>query len=602
MDTMNQQEPSTPERAGVTASDVHLCRSSWFTSSQRPNIISPRKRVSTIDEEDQRPAYKLKRCADAADGMVTPRDFSPPATSNDMVFDLPLYTSPPLKGGVQNSSSPTEDIKTAAAAGAAKEAFSIMDDEPVWGDSMYDMEDPSAFASSVSQPALATRKVTAADCDEDSKQEDFSSNMFGWFTDDVKEDVKFPNSMTDASLVSGGSSEDDLTNVGEVKQPFLLPAVSLEDEDSSSVINNRKLPNATDGDIDADMNLDEPVFEDVILDPSTLHPSAASLDDFDFDEPAAPTTSSFLGSFSSAPHLTTLDPLPCLKTECGHPAVKNQSPSLVNEVMAMDLLADVADAASMSMELTDDPLVTAYNVDASTSSEDEMMSSHQTNNRKGKDLSLYLKEGKDTNDMQKGVCAWRKKFDQLREFAREHGHCNVPQKYPSNPSLGRWVARQRLFMRQCLDAQEDSNAALPSSQMDADERMKLLRTIGLHASPNKKGSKNCVSGVFISCRNNKEWDNRFAELLRYKTIYGNCDVPVKTEGDFKSLGRWVTSQRKKYKEFNSGEMTGIENADQFLTRFRRLDEIGFKFKIGSGRGNGRRGKRKPKYSPQVPTN
>ncbi len=158
-------------------------------------------------------------------------------------------------------------------------------------------------------------------------------------------------------------------------------------------------------------------------------------------------------------------------------------------------------------------------------------------------------------------------------------------------------------MRQYLDAQGEANAALPSSQMDIDEKMKLLRTIGLQASPNKKGTRSSVS-VFISCRNTKEWDNRFAELLRYKSIHGNCDVPVKSDGDFKSLGRWVTSQRKKYKDFHSGQLGG-DTAEQFLTRFRRLEEIGFKFKIGSGRGSGRlasksSGERKPKPSKVLP--
>lgn len=144
-------------------------------------------------------------------------------------------------------------------------------------------------------------------------------------------------------------------------------------------------------------------------------------------------------------------------------------------------------------------------------------------------------------------------------------------------------------MRQCLDAQGEANAALPSSQIDIDERMKLLRTIGLKPSPNKKGMKSSVNGIFISCRNTKEWDNRFAELLRYKSIHGDCDVPVKSDGEFKSLGRWVTSQRKKHKDFHSGTLNG-DNAEEFLTRFHRLEEIGFKFKIGSGRGNSRPGK------------
>ena len=143
-------------------------------------------------------------------------------------------------------------------------------------------------------------------------------------------------------------------------------------------------------------------------------------------------------------------------------------------------------------------------------------------------------------------------------------------------------------MRQCPDAQAqgEANAARPSSGMDVDERMELLTNIGLQASPSKKGTNSFVSGVFISCRNTQEWDNRFAELLRYKSIHGNCDVPVKSDGVYKSLGRWVTSQRKKHKEFHSGKLSE-DNAEQFLTRFRRLEEIGFKFKIGSGRGSGR---------------
>ena len=117
-------------------------------------------------------------------------------------------------------------------------------------------------------------------------------------------------------------------------------------------------------------------------------------------------------------------------------------------------------------------------------------------------------------------------------------------------------------MRQCLDT---TSGDPPSSQMDIDERVKLLRTIGLKASPKKKGAG---KALFISCRNTKEWDTRFAELLRYRSIHGDCDVPVKTYGNVKSLGRWVTSQRKKYKEFKGGEFDG-ENPEQFLTRFRR---------------------------------
>eukprot|EP00577_Skeletonema_sp_RCC1716_P007491 CAMPEP_0113404456 /NCGR_PEP_ID=MMETSP0013_2-20120614/18398_1 /TAXON_ID=2843 ORGANISM="Skeletonema costatum, Strain 1716" /NCGR_SAMPLE_ID=MMETSP0013_2 /ASSEMBLY_ACC=CAM_ASM_000158 /LENGTH=604 /DNA_ID=CAMNT_0000290057 /DNA_START=195 /DNA_END=2009 /DNA_ORIENTATION=+ /assembly_acc=CAM_ASM_000158 len=592
---MNQQEPSTRLRVDVTAKDMQQC--SWFPSrQQRPIISSNNKRGHTgsIDEGELPPTQKLKGFVDDV-GVVTPTyTLSPPSNNSDvMMFAIPFFNN--SMGGVQNSSHPTNEDKKAAAAGASIEATSsmdYMDDEPVWGN-MRDNKEPSAAAtSSLQQPALRTRAVTAdylkrkvtADFDDDnSKQEDLSAGIYGWFTDD-KDTMK----LAGASLVSGGSSDD--LNDEESKQSFLHPAVSHEDqEDDSSVINSRKFLHVLGDFDDGDINLDQPVFEDVILDPNTLDPSTDSLDDmFDFDEPTSPMpgTSSFLDEdLSSHSHLTTLDPLPFFPDECVTPVLKHPienppgksfiTPETAGQASnelgvmakAIDMLADVADAALMA-----DPMTAAYNFESSSGN--EMMTAHQSREKREKEVK-------------RSESAWRKKFDQLRDFARENGHCNVPQKYPANPSLGRWVARQRLFMRQCLDAQGEENGALPSSQMDIGERMKLLRTIGLQASPMKKGgSKKAPPGVFISCRNTKEWDNRFAELLRYKSIHGDCDVPVKSEGDFKSLGRWVTSQRKKYKDFHSGELGG-DNSEQFLTRFQRLDEIGFKFKIGSGRGTGR---------------
>uniref|UniRef100_A0A7S0HPV7 Helicase-associated domain-containing protein n=1 Tax=Hanusia phi TaxID=3032 RepID=A0A7S0HPV7_9CRYP len=38
---------------------------------------------------------------------------------------------------------------------------------------------------------------------------------------------------------------------------------------------------------------------------------------------------------------------------------------------------------------------------------------------------------------------WELRFQELLDFRNQHGHCNVPQKYKSNPSLGAWVAQQR---------------------------------------------------------------------------------------------------------------------------------------------------------------
>jgi hypothetical protein len=38
---------------------------------------------------------------------------------------------------------------------------------------------------------------------------------------------------------------------------------------------------------------------------------------------------------------------------------------------------------------------------------------------------------------------WDAFFEELRDYLRNHGDCNVPKKYHLNPSLGEWVRKQR---------------------------------------------------------------------------------------------------------------------------------------------------------------
>merc|ERR1719163_623798 len=43
---------------------------------------------------------------------------------------------------------------------------------------------------------------------------------------------------------------------------------------------------------------------------------------------------------------------------------------------------------------------------------------------------------------------WDGRFEQLRDFQRREGHCNVPQRWQENPALGRWVTRQMYYYQQ----------------------------------------------------------------------------------------------------------------------------------------------------------
>lgn len=176
--------------------------------------------------------------------------------------------------------------------------------------------------------------------------------------------------------------------------------------------------------------------------------------------------------------------------------------------------------------------------------------------------------------------SWNQRFIELQKFKSIHGHCNVPQKYEKNPSLGAWVARNRLFMRQ-WDAMRETSRVSPVQN----KRMKLLKDIGL-APCIGKGAFGRTTGHLMSSRNTREWENQFNILQTYRATHGNCDVPVKSD-EYRSLGRWVSSQRKKYRQYFDLKATGKPSND-LLIRFERLKKIGFNFCIGSG--NAKRGK------------
>jgi len=175
--------------------------------------------------------------------------------------------------------------------------------------------------------------------------------------------------------------------------------------------------------------------------------------------------------------------------------------------------------------------------------------------------------------------AWKKKFRELEDFKSKHGHCNVPQKYEKNTSLGGWVARQRLIMRKW----EVDGSVKPRW---TDERMKKLKSIGLSSSIGT-GHFGKTNGHLLYSRHAKEWEKQFASLLHYRDTYGNCDVPTQS-AKYRSLGRWVSAQRKKHRQFCSE--VGKDQQDQPSTRgskelhvrFQRLNDIGFNFIIGSG--------------------
>jgi hypothetical protein len=112
---------------------------------------------------------------------------------------------------------------------------------------------------------------------------------------------------------------------------------------------------------------------------------------------------------------------------------------------------------------------------------------------------------------------WETRLAQLTEFKAKHGHCEVPQRYPLNAELGRWVKDQR---------------TLKTKDTLSQKRIAILEELGF---------------IWKVKSNEMAWEKLFNCLVSYKAIHGDCNVGKATTDDMK-LVRWVDRQRQAKKK------------------------------------------------------
>ena len=95
---------------------------------------------------------------------------------------------------------------------------------------------------------------------------------------------------------------------------------------------------------------------------------------------------------------------------------------------------------------------------------------------------------------------WETRFQQLVDYKRVHGNCNVPYDDKANKQLGRWVKQQR------------------NAKTIARRERKRLKSIGL-------------PGTFGKL------------LVEYKQFHEICNVSKRYKAN-KQVGEWAATQRK----------------------------------------------------------
>jgi len=198
---------------------------------------------------------------------------------------------------------------------------------------------------------------------------------------------------------------------------------------------------------------------------------------------------------------------------------------------------------------------------------------------------------------------WEQRLKELEAFKKEHGHCNVPRKYPPNIPLAHWVTgvrrrkrsgtiaaelasrldelgftwvlRRRTVYRWDWDAMVAALAAFKNQHghfrvplRPAKHRELGWWLIQVRSRRRKglldRGRIRQLDRLGVVWEpNNQKWEDRFADLVAYRAQYGDCNVPGNWSEN-QRLASWVHSQRRSQK---------LNTLTQ--DRFERLDKIGF---------------------------
>ena len=183
---------------------------------------------------------------------------------------------------------------------------------------------------------------------------------------------------------------------------------------------------------------------------------------------------------------------------------------------------------------------------------DEEQNKHKLNTMDGTQRNKNKNKRKVSKDiMNQYDKSWCGYYQELLEFKKYYGHCNVPCKYEANKQLGRWVDRQRQMYKH---TKKGCNIS--------EERIELLEKIGFEWDRKRRIA-------IKSTHYDKLWCGYYQELLEFKKYYGHCNVPCKYEAN-KQLGRWVDRQRQMYKHTKKGCNISEE-------RIELLEKIGFEW-------------------------
>jgi hypothetical protein len=145
---------------------------------------------------------------------------------------------------------------------------------------------------------------------------------------------------------------------------------------------------------------------------------------------------------------------------------------------------------------------------------------------------------------------WQEMYQELVEYRKQYGNCNVPYLWRPNPKLAKWVDSLR-------QAKKKQDRGERQTEFSA-ERMAALDAIG-----------------FVWEQRESRWQEMCEKLAEYQKQHGNCNVPQRWRPD-PQLGKWVDAIRTSKKNYDIGKHSSLNPE-----RIAALERIGFEWRIRS---------------------
>ncbi len=155
-------------------------------------------------------------------------------------------------------------------------------------------------------------------------------------------------------------------------------------------------------------------------------------------------------------------------------------------------------------------------------------------------LDFFNKKSLEGNFCETREVYWGKKYEKLKQFKEEHGHCCVPKNYINDAYLSQWTAFQRMVYKK---------GNMSHERLDKLNQLDFL---------NKDEFKRSVFE-----KRELKWDEKYEELKQFIQKNGHCSVPQNYINDI-SFGRWINTQRECYRKGNINQK-----------RFDKLNQLGF---------------------------